>query len=114
VRIAARVDVALAAVDVASRYVEHGNRLRDVEVAWSTLTDPRIPRAVEQKIHPSDLEVQPDEGEDIRLSQLQDEARLWIDEVRVLIALADVHDRDARAPDRPRDVVQIGRARDDI
>jgi hypothetical protein len=92
--IAAWVDVPLAAIDVTARDVEHGDHLRHVEIALPTWPDTRVLGAVEEEIHPADLEIQPDEREHVGLSQLQDEAGLRVDEVRVLIALADVHDRD--------------------
>ena len=55
----------------------------------------------------------PDDHEQLRLVQLQNEARLGFDEVRVLIALRDCVDLDLVAADLARDRGQVFGRRDD-
>src|SRR5205823_8912699 len=105
VRIAERVHVAHAPVDVAARYVEHGNDLRDVDVSRAAEHDSLIPRSLEEQRHPADLEVESDKREDVGIAKLQNEARLRLDEVWILIPFADMDGLDLVAAHRLGDVV---------
>jgi len=69
---------------------------------------------LQQQRHPSDLEIEADECPHIGISELQNEARLRFDEVRILIAFADVRRGDFVPADRFRNVVEVGGARDDL
>ena len=74
------------------RRCARGRRARESparrRVPGAAAIDLRIARAVEQQRHPPALEIEPDEREHVGLPQLQHEARLRLDEVRVLVALA--------------------------
>ena len=56
-----------------------------------------------QRRQPADLQLAADDDQQVGLLQLQDEARLRLDEVRILVALGDRLDRDLVAADLPRD-----------
>src|SRR3989337_1413705 len=73
-----------------------------------TGTDLRVACSIDQQWHPADLEIEPDEREHIGVPQPEDEARLRFNEVRVLIALADVDRPNAVPADCLRDVAEIG------
>jgi hypothetical protein len=112
--IAERMHIALTAVDVPLRDVEHRHGFRDVDVARRPEFDLRVSRTVQQQRHPADLEIETDKRPDVGIAQLKHEARLRLDEVRVLIAFADMVRGNETAPDCARDVVQVGRARDHL
>jgi hypothetical protein len=89
VRIAERVDVAHGAVHRAGGSVEDLHPLRDVEVAGGAGADVVVAALVEQRRQPADLQLQADHFEQVGIFQQQQKTRLWLDEVRVLIAAPD-------------------------
>src|SRR5688572_6481460 len=110
-RIAERVHVALASVDVTTRDVEQRDSTGHVDMPCAAATDFRVPRTVEQERHPARLEIEPDERPHICVSQLEHEARLRFDEMWILVALSDVADGNPVSADFLRDVGKVCRAR---
>ena len=98
-RVALRVDVAHRAVHLGGGHVEDGDRARAVEVAQLAGLDLRVARAEHERRQPTDLQLEPDVQQQIGLVQDQHQARLGLDEVRVLVALAERFDLDTVAAD---------------
>ena len=69
---------------------------------------------IEKRRKPSDLQLETDDFEQIRIFQKKQEARLGLDEVRVLITLSDRGDLDAIAANFTRDRRRIFRCTDDF
>jgi hypothetical protein len=112
-RVAAGVDVAHAAVHRPDRHVEHVDELRAIEVAAAPRLDVRVARAGEEYREPPDLEVETDEEQQIGAVQLEREARLRVDEVRILRRERERADVHRLAADVLRDRGEIGDGRDD-
>src|SRR5687768_11209411 len=107
------MDVPLAAIHVPARDVEQRNRARNIEIAAAAALDPVIAGAVEEQRHPSGFQIESDERPHIGATELQHEARLRFNEMRILVALANVCRGDAVPAYGFGDVVEIRGARDD-
>ena len=86
VRIALRVHVAHRARDLARRDLENRAPERRVEIAVGAGLNLRVAALLDQRRQPADLQLAADDDQQVGLLQLQDEARLGLDEVRILIA----------------------------
>src|SRR5687768_10224092 len=107
------MDVPLAPID-GTVGVEHRDDRGGVDVPGRAGADLRVARAVQQERHPADLQVETDIRPDVRRPELEDEARLRLDEVRILVALADGGGLYEVAAHGPCDVVQVRGAGDDL
>ena len=85
-----------------------------VEVTAAADLHLRIATLLDERRQPADLQLAADGHQDVRLLQLQDEARLGFDEVRILISAGDRLDRDAIAADFTGNGRQILGGRDDV
>ncbi len=97
-RVAQRVHVPFRARDGAGRHVEDSGRRRGIEIALRSGLDLRVPALRDERREPADLEIAADDDQQVRLVQDQDEARLRLDEMRVLVALGQRRDLDLVAP----------------
>jgi hypothetical protein len=79
--------------------VEDLNALRNVEVAGGARADVVVAALVKQRRKPADFQLQSDDFQELGVLQQQEEARFRLDEVRILVALADGGDVDAVAAD---------------
>src|SRR5687768_8864751 len=113
VRIPKRMHIPLAAIDVAAGNVQQRDRARDIEIPRASALDLPVSRAIEQQRHPSRLEIEADECPHISAPELEDEARLRLDKMRILVTFADVRRGYAAAAHRFPDIVQVGRTRHD-
>src|SRR6185295_18422588 len=114
VRIAERVDVAHGAVHRAAGAVEDVHALRDVEIAGGARQDLAVPALVEQRRQPADLQVEADHFQQVGVPEQQQETRLGLDKVRVLIPAGDGGDVDAVAGHFLRDRGEVGGGGDDV
>jgi hypothetical protein len=78
------VDVAHRAIHRPRRDLEQPDVPRAVEVAAAARQDLRVARAALERRQPARLELEPDRHEHVGLVELQHEARLGVDEVRIL------------------------------
>jgi len=85
-RVALRMDIAHRTRDLALWDVEDACLSGGIEITAGTDLYLRIATLLDERRQPADLQFFSDRDEDIGLLQLQDEARLGLDEVRVLIA----------------------------
>src|SRR5205814_8235255 len=74
----------------------------------------RVAALLDERRQPADLQLASDDDEEVRLLQLEDEARLRLDEMWILIAFRDRLDGDAIAADLARNRRQIFGRGDDI
>ena len=114
VRVAERVHVAHGSGDLPGRQVEDFRGERRIEIAVGARLDPGVARLVDQRRQPADFQVAPDHHQQIRLVQLQHEARLGLDEVRILVAAGERFDGDLVAADLADDRRQVARRGDDV
>ncbi len=114
VRVAERVDVAHGARDGARGALEDVAPGRGVEVARAARPDLVVAALVDQRRQVADLELEAGDDEEVRLRELEDERRLGLDEVRVLVALREREDLDAVAADGLGDRREVLEARDDL
>ena len=87
---------------------------RRVEIAVRARLDLRVAALLDQRRQPADLQLAADDDQQVGLLQLEDEARLGFDEVRILIAARDRLDGDAVAADLARNRREILGGRDDV
>ena len=111
VRVALRVHVTHRAGDLAGRDLEDPRGERGIEVALGARLDLRVAALVEQRRQPADLQLAADDDQQVGLRELEDEARLRLDEVRVLVAARDRLDLHLVAADLARQVGEVLGAR---
>ena len=87
---------------------------REIEISLLPGTDVVVAALIEQRRQPADLQLQANDFEQIGVLQKKQKTRFRLDEVRVLIALADGDDLDAIAADFTGDRRRIFRRRDDF
>ena len=87
--IAEGMDVTHGPRDLCCGDIEDFRRRRNIEVSRGAGLDPGIPALIDERRKPADFELQADHDEQIRFLQLQHEAGLGLDEVRILIAPGD-------------------------
>src|SRR5205823_985409 len=80
---------------------------RRVEIAFGALLNLGVAALLDERRQPPDLELAPDEDQEVRPLKFQDEARLRFDEMRILIAARERLDRDLVAADLTRDRREI-------
>ena len=97
VRIALRMDVAHRARDLAGRNLENPDVLRRIEVARSAGLDLRVPAARHERRQPPDFELAADRDQHVRAADLENEARLRVHLVRILVTLGERDDGHAIA-----------------
>ena len=114
VRVAQRMDVAHGARDVPVGNLEDRGAERRVQIALRADLNLRVPALLDERRQPADLELAADADQHVGLLQLEDEARLRLDEVRVLIALRHRVDGDVIAADLARDRREILGRRHDV
>ena len=85
-RVAQRMHVTHRARDLAGRDLQDFCRERRVEIAVRARLNARVAALLHQRRQPSHLELAPDRHQQLRIVQLEDEAGLRLDEVRILIA----------------------------
>ena len=106
--------VAHRARDLALRNVENLRVLRRVEIAVRAGLNLRVAALLDERRQPADLELAPDDDQQVGFLELEDEARLRFDEVRILIALRERIDGDPIAAHLLRDRRQILGRGDDV
>ena len=105
--VALRMHVAHRARDLPGRDLQDPDVGRCIEVAVRARLNLRVAAAVDERRQPADLQLAADDDEQVRAADLEDEARLRIDEVRVLVPLGEGDDRDLVAADLARQRGQI-------
>ena len=93
-RIAEWVHIALGARNRSLRYFQNLGELRSIEVAVGAHLNPGIPALCDQRRKPSDLKLQTNHHQQVRLLQFQQEAGLGFHKMRILISPGnglDVH-----------------------
>ena len=88
--------------------------MRDVEIAGGAGADVVVAALIEQRRQPADFQFQSDDFEQLRVFQEQEKTRLRLDEVWILVALADGRDIDAVAAHFARERGQIFGCCDDF
>ena len=105
--------VAHRARDLAGRDLEDLHGHRRVEVALAARLDLRVAAAGQQRRQPADLELAADDDQQVGAAHRENEARLRINEVRILVALRERRDRHLVAADLARERAEIfGRGHD--
>ena len=94
--------------------LENRGAERGVEIARRAHLNLRVPALLNQRRQPADFELAADADQHVRLLQLEDEAGLRLDEVRILIALGHRVDGDVVAADLARDRREILGRRHDV
>src|SRR5207237_9400488 len=84
VRIAERMHVAHRTIDGAGGTIEDRDARRDMELAGLSGTNAVVAALIEERRKPADLELEPDDFEQIGVAEQQQVARLRLDEVRIL------------------------------
>ena len=93
--------------DLPRRDVENRRLERGVEVARRARLNLAVAALLNQRRQPADFELPADGDQQIGALELEDEARLRLDEVRILIALGDRFDGDPIAADLAPDRRQV-------
>ena len=106
--------VAHRARDLPLRDVQDARVRRGVEVAVGAGLDLRVAALLDERRQPADLQLASDDDQQVGLLQLQDEAWLGFDEVRILVAARERIDGDAIAADLARDRRQVLGGGDDV
>ena len=113
-RIAERVDIAHRTRDLSSGYLENLRLERRVEIPLGSRLNLRVAALLDERRQPADLQLAADGDEHVGLLKLEDEARLRLDEMRILIAPGDRFDRDAVAADFAANRREIFGRRNDV
>ena len=113
-RIAGRVHVTHGARDLGGRYLQDADVLRGIEVTVGTRLDLRVAAAVEERRQPADLQLAADRDIQVGAAHRQDEARLRLHEVRILIALRERGHRHLVATDLAGDRPEVFGRRNDV
>src|SRR5262249_2195185 len=113
-RIAKGMDVAFRSCDLTLGDFENSRLHRCVQITARADLDFSIAALLNERWEPTDLEVAANQDKHVGLLELQYEARLCFDEVRVLIASCDRVHGDAIAPNFARDRREILRGRHNI
>ena len=100
------MDVAHRAGDLPGRQVEDPRGQRRIEIALPSRLDLRVPALRDERRQPADLELAADDDQQIGAIQLDDEARLRFDEMRILIATRERFDGDLVAADLADDATR--------
>jgi len=106
--------VAHRTIDGAGGTIEDRDARRDIEIAGLSGTNAVVAALIEERRKPADLELEPDDFEQIGVAKQQQIARLRLDEVRILIALRDRRDVYAIAADFFRERREILNGGDDF
>ena len=114
VRVAAGVHVAHRARHRLGRDFEQRNPVGRDDPARGARADFRVAGLVDQRRQPADLEVEAVLDQNVGFVQRDDEARLRLNVVGILVRLADAGDVDAIAADVARDGREIGQRGDDL
>ncbi len=114
VRVPEGVDVAHRAGDLAGGDLEDLRGERGVEVAVRPHLDLRVAALLDERRQPADLQLPAHGHEEVGLGELQDEAGLGLDEVRVLVAAGDRLHLDPVAAHLAGEVGQVLGAGDDV
>ncbi len=107
VRIAERMHVPHRPGNLAARQLENLGGQRCIEVAVATRLDSGVPALGDERRQPPDLEFAADHDQQVGAIQLEHEARLRLDEVRILISPGQRLDLDLVAADFTRNRGQI-------
>src|SRR5207253_267356 len=102
VRVAKRVDIAHRAVDIGGRPLEDLYAEGKIEIALLSWADVVVAALIQQRRKPSDFELEADNFQQIRLPKQKQKARFRLDEVWILVTLADRSHVDAIAADFAR------------
>ena len=108
------MDVAHGAGDLPGGDVEDARALRHVEVPRRPGLDPRVAALLDQRGQPADLELPADDGQQLGAVEQQDEARLGLDEVRVLVSPRDGVHRHPVAADLAHEAGHVFGGGDDL
>ena len=108
------MDVAHRPRDLSLRHLEDARLERGVQVPAGPRLDPGIPALLNEWRQPADLELSADHDKEIRALELEDEARLGFDEVRILITARNRFNRHTIAADLPPDRREIFGRRDHV
>ena len=112
-RVAQGVDIPHRPRDGAGGNLENRGAQRRVQITLRARLDLRVAALLDERRQPADLELASDRYQQVRFLKLEDEARLRLDEMRILIASRHRFDRDPIAADLTPDRREILRARDD-
>ena len=113
-RVAERMDVPHGARDVAGRNLENRRAERSVQITCCARLNLAVSALLNERREPADLELAADGNQQVCFLELQDEARLRFDEMRILIAFRDRVDGRAIAGHLARNRREILRRRDDV
>ena len=109
-----RVDIAHCPSDLALRNLQDARLDGCIDVTAAAYLHLCIATLLDEWRQPADLQLATDSHQDVGLLQLQDEARLGFDEMRILISAGDGFHRDAIAAHFTRNRRQILCGRDDV
>ena len=114
VRIPERVYVAHRSRDRACWNLEDSGRQGRIEISSSTRLDSRVPALLDERRKPAALQIAADHNQQVGAHELENEAGLGLDEMRVLVPARDGFDGDAIAAYFARQRCQILRRRHDV
>src|SRR5713226_7360475 len=107
-RIAERVNVAFRASDYARGDFENSGETRSVKIAGGADLDFGIRGLGDQRRQPSDFQLETDNDQEIGALELEQEARLGVDKVRILIAAGNGFNFNFVATDFLRESGKVG------
>src|SRR4026209_439805 len=102
-RVAEWMNVAHRAGDLTLRDFENLRLRGRIEIARAARLDFRVAALVDERRQPADLQFAADDNQKVRLLELEDEARLRFDKMRVLIPFDDRVNGNVVATDLTRD-----------
>ena len=108
------MDVAHRAGDLSLRNVQDPRPQRGVEIPVRADLNLRIPALLNERGQPAHLEISTNDDEQVGPLEPEDETRLRLDEVRILVTTRDCLHLDAIAAHLSRDRCEVLSRRDDV
>src|SRR6185369_6021003 len=102
------VDIAHRAGNLPGGNLQDLDVHRGIEISLAARLNLRVAAAADERRQPADLQLAADDDQEVGPADSQDEARLRIDKVRILVPLGERRDGDAVAANFLRERSEVG------